>query len=432
MKERKHIDRLYQEKFKEFEAVPNEVVWKCISSKLQEGKRRRALTPLWYRIAGIAALLALILLLGNWFTSPQEASFTTTKNNVLENLNTIIPSEEITVVVASEENVKSRDFEKTVPEKAETPTPSNITKTEKIISEITSISSADYKNTSPNFETTTVETLGPDTEKSVAELRPIKKKSLFEEIEKAQEGETFIEDIPKNKFEISTYAAPVFYGNLGDGSFLGPQFNNNESTSEVTYSYGIQLAYAISKNLKIRSGINKVSLSYNTQGIAYHSVIRPSAISTVNYPKDQADLSTSLNTKSKPISGTFKRRVGTVNGAFLNQELGYLEVPVTLEYNIINKKIELNIIGGASTLFLEDNMVSVNSGNLTTKLGAANNLNNVSFSTNIGLGLDYNLTERFKLNLEPIFKYQINTFNSDVMNFQPFYMAIYTGLSFEF
>ncbi|HSP40379.1 MAG TPA: hypothetical protein VLN46_03025 [Gillisia sp.] len=59
MEERKHIDRLYQEKFKDFEATPREMVWKNISSRLQEKERKRSVLPIWYRIAGVAALLAL-------------------------------------------------------------------------------------------------------------------------------------------------------------------------------------------------------------------------------------------------------------------------------------------------------------------------------------------------------------------------------------
>jgi hypothetical protein len=61
MEEKKHIDRLYQEKFKDFEATPREAVWNNISSRLQEKERKRkSALPLWYRIAGVAAVLALL------------------------------------------------------------------------------------------------------------------------------------------------------------------------------------------------------------------------------------------------------------------------------------------------------------------------------------------------------------------------------------
>ena len=62
MKERKNIDRLYQEKFKDFEATPREAVWKNIAEKLEEKEPKKPLIlPLWFKLGGIAAALALIL-----------------------------------------------------------------------------------------------------------------------------------------------------------------------------------------------------------------------------------------------------------------------------------------------------------------------------------------------------------------------------------
>ena len=62
----------------------------------------------------------------------------------------------------------------------------------------------------------------------------------------------------------------------------------------------------------------------------------------------------------------------------------------------------------------------------------ANNLNNTSFSANFGVGVDYNISEKININLEPTFKYQINTFNNTSGDFQPFFIGVYTGLSFKF
>src|SRR5690606_23189089 len=71
MEEKKYIDRLYQEKFKDFEAAPRRDLWKNIAVKLkEEEKKKTAAPPLWTRLAGIAAILSLILLLGDWLTQP--------------------------------------------------------------------------------------------------------------------------------------------------------------------------------------------------------------------------------------------------------------------------------------------------------------------------------------------------------------------------
>jgi hypothetical protein len=59
MSDKKHIDRLFQEKLKNFEATPNDAVWDSIENTLHQKKRKRRVIPLWWQIAGVAAILTL-------------------------------------------------------------------------------------------------------------------------------------------------------------------------------------------------------------------------------------------------------------------------------------------------------------------------------------------------------------------------------------
>ena len=56
----------------------------------------------------------------------------------------------------------------------------------------------------------------------------------------------------------------------------------------------------------------------------------------------------------------------------------------------------------------------------------------MSYSANFGIGVNYSISKQLRFNLEPTFKYQINTFNDTSGNFQPFFIGVYTGLSFKF
>jgi len=115
----------------------------------------------------------------------------------------------------------------------------------------------------------------------------------------------------------------------------------------------------------------------------------------------------------------------------IRQQFGYIEIPLELEYSLIDSRFGLNIIGGGSSLFLDNNRVDLVSGNAKTKLGEATNINSTSFSTNIGVGMDYKLTDKFSISVEPIFKYQLNTF-SNVNNVRPINFVVYSGLNFRF
>ena len=107
-------------------------------------------------------------------------------------------------------------------------------------------------------------------------------------------------------------------------------------------------------------------------------------------------------------------------------------MPLEISYAVLNKQFGIHLIGGVSTLFLNDNSVSVISPTMSANLGKANNLNAVHFSTNLGIGLKYQLWKSFEAHFEPTLKYQINTFSDDVGSFKPYFIGLYSGLSFKF
>lgn len=427
MKEKKYIDRLYQEKFRDFEATPSEAVWRNISAKLKEKERRRApvITPFWSRMAGIAAIFTLILLLGEWMF-PVRTGVEVANDEVEESLKMAFPAsnERIAANPGSAAEASEEISGKSSLTKTTGTAPGKKTNTPKIAS----LKTGTAKSISAGSNNITAGELTETNDSQTSEL--LVGKSLFDEINKMEKE--IATQSPNNKFEVSTHAAPIYYGNFGRGNFLDSRFNNNSSEGEITYSYGINIAYAISNKFKIRSGVNKVSMSYNTNGISYQAVVGPVPIAgmSMDSKSEEPRVSGDLGT-SKPIASINRPNVGAIRPGLLNQKMGFIEVPVELEYNLINRKFELNVIGGASTLFLDENRISVNSGSLSAA-GRANNLNEVSFSTNVGLGLDYNLSEKFKLNLEPMLKYQINTFNTASPDNQPYYLGIYSGFSYKF
>src|SRR5690606_20227354 len=170
------------------------------------------------------------------------------------------------------------------------------------------------------------------------------------------------------------------------------RYAENNSSGEITMAYGVNLAYKINSKWNIRTGVNKINLSHNTSNIEF----------------GEAMLSASLNPQE--LNSTLLASSDARNG-YLNQSLEYIEIPLELELSLLDKKVGLNIIGGASTFLLDKNMISHNSPIARTELGEANNLNDLSFSANIGLGLNYNFSPQFQFDLEPMLKYQINTYN---------------------
>ncbi|QED38510.1 PorT family protein [Antarcticibacterium arcticum] len=441
MEERKHIDRLYQEKFKDFEATPREAVWKNISTRLQEKERQRSILPVWYRIAGVAALLALFFNFASslFKSSPSpDAQIVSTEQeeNIWELNNTTSVYNESMIRSSIILQALMLDTKKTELEErmnmAARPEPrvisfSNVIRNNNAqrlsSSEISALNSAGVASQLQVQQNNT----------PVTRLRDLPLSNPDEDLFAEEISE---KTLPSKRLRVSTVAAPIYYDNLGNGNSIDARFANNESAGEVSMAYGVNFAYQISEKVKIRSGVSKVDLSYNTRNIAFTAAVNPTILSGIDYkgevPNYRIENRAARQFGNISASAEFNRAsLASPATGYLNQRLGFIEVPVEIEYVIIDSKIGLNIIGGGSTLFLDENNISLNSADFSTNIGAANNLNNVSFTTNLGVGVDYKISPQFQVNLEPIFKYQLNTFNNGE-NINPYYFGIYSGFSFKF
>ena len=83
MKEQKNIERLFQEKFKDFEAIPPQDSWDNIASRLTEKKKKKRIIPFWFQFSGIAASLVII---GSLIWNYQSEN----NNSIIENSNNIV------------------------------------------------------------------------------------------------------------------------------------------------------------------------------------------------------------------------------------------------------------------------------------------------------------------------------------------------------
>lgn len=267
------------------------------------------------------------------------------------------------------------------------------------------------------------------------------KKSIFDEIAKQEEEEEMlIVENTQGKWSIGPNVAPVFFDSFGEGSPIHSNFASNSKSGTVNLSYGLSVSYEVSKKLSVRTGIHKVDYGYDTNDIAFSSSLDGSTNDLIDNI-DYSSTSRNLVVQSKVDGGVpeaqdaifeFNATTPTALEGRMVQEFGYLEVPIELNYALIDKKIGVNLVGGLSSLFLVDNSITLVSNGLTTEVGEANNINSVNFSTNIGFGVNYKFNPKVQLSVEPVFKYQLNTFSETAGNFNPFSVGIYSGINYKF
>lgn len=254
--------------------------------------------------------------------------------------------------------------------------------------------------------------------------------NALEELLKEKECKLITE--PKlNRWQVSSNVAPIYFSSISKGSPLDDNLAANDKTySANNQSYGLGVNYAVNKKLKIRTGINILNVDYNTNGISYYYQSESVSGKLTNLNPNAAGstiIIENLSNVNRPFNKIGDRAEGS-----LNQKLGYIEMPVELSYKILNKKFGIDVIGGMSTMVLNKNEIYLQSSDLNIKIGEASNLNNIHFSGNVGLGFKYDVLKHLEARLEPVFKYQFNTFSVDSGNFKPYVFGVYSGINFSF
>lgn len=544
MKDHKNIERLFQEKFKDFEAIPPQESWNIIASRLNEKKKKKRIIPIWFQLSGIAASFIIIGALIWNFQSNQNTNSPNNSNETVvvgvdnsnskdkksntdfNNNETLRPEKNIEnsenntikfdskridfeksnpIVISNEKsNIRYKDkknnsFESkntldtknkkrypnynnkesnheivsnskakrnksskknlfletdliatTKKNKNSKLNPNNNTTTSKngLINSDKINSFFDKTETNTNYVNTSNDSLAQtkDTITAVlalseniitndstlvAEISP-EINPLEELLKEKEAGKNEVEKEKRSRWAVSTNASPVYFNSISEGSSLDSQFSKNSKEFETTMSYGIGAVYQISNKFSFKTGVNALTFNYNTDNVLFNTRLNSvtNNIKTLDRNSNSENLAFSaINSKSDLGDALI---LLTESKGSIKQELSYVEVPLELSYKILDKKFGIDLIGGVSTLFLNANSISLISDGMEMNIGKANNLNDIHFSSNVGLGFKYNFWKSFNANFQPMFKYQINTFSENSGNFKPYFIGLYTGVSFSF
>lgn len=514
MNNKKNIDRLFQEGFKDFESIPDSKVWNHIHDALHEKKKRRVI-PWWWKLSGIAAGFVLgFLAISTFSTTFDIKPAVVNAPKEIENTNPTIksgtPKTETRIVIESEEaslkennskednynatettknkiatdntnssakendaggnlNQDSRNKTKIIPDvktkKGKNQTFKNTvvannseknqiqnkakgksTSEEAVI--VTTVAKSDEKNAvaRKDFTTEAVEILNANNsstekgtvngslqEKDSTALAVAKELNPLEEIlRKKNEKAAEVLAIAKlNRWQVTTNVAPIYFNSASNGSPIESQFAENSKTYENNLSVGVGVQYAVNKKVSLRTGVNKMTLGYGTNDIMFFSALEAQVFKTLNVTDMMSNIEL-ISANNSVALRPFEDNLQNMERGVLNQRMGYYEVPLELSFAVVNSKFGVNVIGGVSTLFLNENSVSIQSETATMNLGQANNLNNIHFSSNIGVGFKYEFWKSFEARFEPTFKYQFNTFTRDAGNFRPYFVGLYSGVSYRF
>jgi hypothetical protein len=482
---KKNLEQLFKERFSDFQEAPDPKVWASIEASLDQKKQKKRAFPLWWSLGGVAAALVLLVVLTNPFAEDtMEQQVVSEKDNLVspDSGDKLGPGQiengtKDNMVPENEEGiVSSTDDESTTKQQKMEPNNSLmgnqvsvVQKTEQNRTENRSL--AENKNNrydlgdaktqplqrtdregaegivsiedtdSPSKNQSHKEKIVSETEvaESTKEQKEAEKQSIFDAIAEQNEIEEAVAKNKSGKWSVGPSVAPVYFDASGSGSPIDPSFASNSKSGNVNLSYGLNVAYEVGKKLKIRSGVHRVNFGYNTDDVVFSSALRSASndrIQNINYDRNAESIivESKNNAKNSPVANSKEialNEAPAFDGAMV-QQLGYIEVPLELNYAVVDKRFGVDLIGGVSSLFLVDNAVLLESNDLVTEVGEANNINSMNFSANVGMGLNYKFSPKIQINVEPVFKYQLNTFSNVSGSFRPYSIGVYSGFSFRF
>ena len=435
--------------------LPPMDAWKNIQEKLDEKEKKKRIIPLFYWIGSTAACL--VAGISIYYFNQNDAvnvnhiptnevvkTKSTSKESIEKNWNNIDHTNEnssdkkivSSVKNSTESNQKTIQHSNSYFENVigESSLFSNIIPNQKEdkTQELGQTSSTQKDNFVQNNSINT-----PKNEVSEKEVKPniLEEKPLELVLQEEKKKEKEKVEIKQKSplLTVSSYINPTKM--LDSKSILADEFNDHTIKNNLTVAYGAKISVRINDKINVRSGISKVELEQNTTNINSGINMGVYALSASN-PKTANNITYHSNIRVIPDQSN-QNAVMTMLSSDTNnmeQKVHYIEIPLEVEYKLASfDKFNLLATAGGSYYVVTKNTISLADVNTRSqyKLGEASNLNDMSYSANAGVKLEYNLSNKSSINLEPNYRYMLNPLkNVDAKN--PSLLGLNLGFSIKF
>jgi opacity protein-like surface antigen len=266
--------------------------------------------------------------------------------------------------------------------------------------------------------------------------------------------EYFSEETAMNgtrRWTIAALVSPTYYTSFNSGSNEATTQLMSEEQTLISYAGGLALSYKINRRLSVQSGLYYSSFGNELSGISsfggfqqydntkgdhnFEVLTMNGTVYTSNADVFLLDNLSSQRVVSRISNDMFdpaKANLQYLDNS-LRQNFSYLELPFVLKYKVVDRAIDFNIIGGLSSNILVTNSVYANLDGTKYPVGKTEGLNMITFSSSLGMGMEYSLTNNLSLNLEPTFRYYLNSFNEiPGMRVHPYSFGLFSGISYKF
>jgi hypothetical protein len=451
-------DQFFRERLSVYEEMPADQVWDKIASRLEVEKRKK-LVYLFLRIAaGMTLLLSLglgyhlIYKQGNQKAGTLVSGYSASEKSVITppNVDKIPNHSNNQSIISIDKSIKNENKPlqaNNIHSSLPGDNPSFIT-----------------GNSHPDSKTPVLTSLGMREPSLLAVPAPHRlgyRRLSQQEMEEltasltADNSENSTDENAKdNPWMLGSEIAPLYSYRKIESDYLDKstvQDMNHSEQGVIAYAGGLRVGYSAGRRLSVQSGLyysrygqeknngEAIQVDYlDNANVTYLSI--SNSTGTIQANTNNASRYENVITSATGNKADFYNNSGfpaisqdniqiKEGGITAVQYFDYLELPVTVKYKIIDRKLSFSFLGGLITNFLVNNSVQLKQNGNTESFGTTRDINKVNYQGSVGLGFDYPVMDRMAISLEPRFRYYLNPIDQR-FNVHPYSFGIFAGFSY--
>ena len=464
MKDEKDIDSKFREKLENYQVTPPQHIWNNVQGQLAANRRRSRLAYLGWISA--AAVILLAFMAGWYFNENNNAQKNASiSKEIIQPEKTKSDINQQEEVAAIKESFDSISNDKSISKPANQFVASRVYTSEIVgeskstnsevkareISSLSLLKSADAIVTqkqhpdmelAKNAKSVSVKTLSSQEELLIAEnIKSMKAATK-----------------PENNWKMGMYVAPgysSYTANHSDTYSQNMTYSDNNGNTNVSGGFSVQ--YKTSKRWIVESGVyyaqsghesdNSVNLfALNKES---DNMFAPGEVPYFNNTVRVENNNLAMNSTAGVIRFSSTPRGAELNGEFdasktadanimvpdgqFSQVFELMEIPLYIRYRIIDSKVGIELITGLNAGIVVGNNAYINNQYGLQNIGETEDISTLNLSGTLGMGVNYALGKHFSVAIEPRFNYYLNSINTNSsVNFRPYRIGFYTGVSYEF
>ena len=430
-----NLDHLFKKALQDKSCEPPPYIWGNIEQQLNKGKHKVVLW--WWRTAAAAAVVAAFI--GIWLLhsveSPETEVVSITDIEILETKDSKSLPDTFSHPIQEEKNVQYV-IKETMPE-----VPVLVAQNKRTEFEPVQL----HRAGEAGFIEQAVPDYAISTRKLQRNFIPLTSKEAYQNQKEYQKllhtpTSPAMDEKRKIKVMVSGHFVPAYSSGSYSSSLKnsrGASYSSNQMDGLMNVGGGLKLSVSANKRFSVQTGLfySRMGQKTSESGSGVRAMMLPSL------QHSDRMIATPLGNIKTRTQGVAYRSpeaillssLSSASSETIEQTFGTLEIPLHVRYLLNNNKVLFTVSGGVSGNFIVNNKVFLKNGKDKEYIGSTEGIRNFNMSTDIGLGMEYPVTSKIRIMIEPGFKYFLQSLSqNDNIDFKPYLFTFSTGIGIRF